>query len=142
MKVVVNKCYGGFGLSPKAIKQYLERKGKECYFYIQTEYGFHIGQEDEYKRIDNPEEEQFSILYTFTEDLGETVNDINDRDSWFYAREVDRDDEELVGVVEELGEEANGPHANLQVKDIPDGINYVIDEYDGIETIREEHRSW
>lgn len=33
MKLVVNKCHGGFGLSPIAIAEYLKLKGKECFFY-------------------------------------------------------------------------------------------------------------
>lgn len=141
MKIVVNKCYGGFGLSPKAVKRYLEQKGKECYFYKQTKYDFRDG-ENKYDKIDNPEDHQSAVVYTFTEDLGKSVNDINNKDGWFYERDVDRTDEDLVGVVEELGEDANGPHASLQIKDIPDGIDYIIDEYDGIETIREQHRTW
>ena len=35
-EVVINSCYGGFGLSPKAIKRYLELKGKECFFYLKN----------------------------------------------------------------------------------------------------------
>jgi hypothetical protein len=27
MKIVINKCYGGFGLSEEAVKLYLEKKG-------------------------------------------------------------------------------------------------------------------
>jgi hypothetical protein len=48
----------------------------------------------------------------------------------------------LVQVIEELGEEANGSHAKLEVIEIPDGVEYTIDEYDGIESIHEKHRSW
>ena len=33
MKIVINKCFGGFGLSLKAMKLYLERKGKEMFVY-------------------------------------------------------------------------------------------------------------
>lgn len=52
----------------------------------------------------------------------------------------------LVKVVEELGgghgTGASGRFANLEVVEIPDNIEYEIDEYDGIETIREKHRTW
>ena len=58
---------------------------------------------------------------------------------------LDRDNRDhplLVKVVEELGKKANGQHADLEVVEIPDDIEYEIDEYDGIETIREKHRTW
>ena len=48
----------------------------------------------------------------------------------------------LVKVIEELGEKANGWAAKLRVIDLPEGIEYEIDDYDGIETVRELHRSW
>jgi hypothetical protein len=38
MEIVLNKCYGGFGLSNIAVKEYLKRKGKQCYFYKQIKY--------------------------------------------------------------------------------------------------------
>ena len=49
----------------------------------------------------------------------------------------------LIGeVVEELGEKANGRFADLQVVEIPDGMIYDIDNYDGIEKLHESVRVW
>ena len=48
----------------------------------------------------------------------------------------------LIKVVEELGEKANGWAAKLKVVDLPEGIEYEIGDYDGIETVRELHLSW
>lgn len=56
--------------------------------------------------------------------------------------EIYRDDPNLVEVVEILGSEADGTHAQLKIVDIPDGINYTIEEYDGIEHVAEVHRTW
>jgi len=33
MKIVINKCYGGFGLSPLAIKELAKLNKKKCYFF-------------------------------------------------------------------------------------------------------------
>ncbi len=35
MKVVLNKCYGGFSLSPEGERAYLARQGKEAFFYVE-----------------------------------------------------------------------------------------------------------
>jgi hypothetical protein len=59
-----------------------------------------------------------------------------------YSRDIPRDDKTLVEIVEEWGERANGESAELSVKEIPDDVSWEIDEYDGIETIHEKHRSW
>lgn len=48
----------------------------------------------------------------------------------------------LLRVVEELGEAANGKHAELEIVEIPDGIDWEISEYDGMEKVEEVHRSW
>jgi hypothetical protein len=53
-----------------------------------------------------------------------------------------RTDPRVIQVVEHLGEESWGEHAKLRVVEIPDGISWEIDEYDGIESILEVHRSW
>jgi hypothetical protein len=53
-----------------------------------------------------------------------------------------RTDERLISVVEELGKDANGRCADLEVIEIPDDVDWFISDYDGIETIHEKHRSW
>lgn len=63
------------------------------------------------------------------------------------GRKLERHDPLLVQVVEELGpdkhrEGASGRCAQLHIVEIPDGVQYEIDEYDGMESIHEIHRSW
>lgn len=53
----------------------------------------------------------------------------------WYNRNVDRADPILVQVVEELGDEASGSFANLQIEDVPAGAKWRIDEYDGSESV-------
>lgn len=90
MKVVINTCYGGFGLSKQALKLYEERTGKK---------------------------------------------DV-------YCWDIKRNDPILIQVIEELGLKAAGGFAELKILEIPDEVNYVIEEYDGWEHIAEVHRTW
>ena len=53
-----------------------------------------------------------------------------------------RADPLLVAAVEALGEKANGKCARLCVTEIPDSIDWEIDDYDGMERIAEKHRTW
>jgi len=49
----------------------------------------------------------------------------------------------LIAAIEKVGEnKASGKLAKVRIVDIPDGVKWEIDEYDGIETIHECHRSW
>ena len=89
MKVVINKCFGGFSLSEKA-----------------------------YKELGIP------------------------WDNYGYAMNNDRANPKLVEAVEKLGDLAGGRHAWLSVVEIPDDIEWDIDEYDGMECVEEKHRSW
>lgn len=41
-----------------------------------------------------------------------------------------------------MGKKASGKCAELKVIEIPDGVDWEIDDYDGIETVHEKHRSW
>ncbi|NQW80052.1 MAG: hypothetical protein HQ445_02630 [Polaromonas sp.] len=53
-----------------------------------------------------------------------------------------RTDPHLVAIVEEMGAEASGACAGLKVVEIPDDVEWFIEEYDGLEHIAEEHRTW
>ncbi len=100
-KIVINSCFGGFGLSQKAQDMY-------CFA----------------KNI-NPGEWSKWGYYS----------DFNDRD-------LCRDDPLLIEIVEKLGEEANGDSAELRIVEIPEDVNWYIEEYDGSEWVAERHRTW
>jgi hypothetical protein len=89
MKIVINKCYGGFGLSEVA--------------------------ETRYK---------------------------NESDNNVPYWDIPRNDAILISIVEELGEDSWGTYSELEVIDIPDGVEWEVEEYDGKEWIAEVHRKW
>lgn len=145
MKVVINKCFGGYGLSVKAILEIGKRKGLTFYPYIK-DYG---KGKDVYVKCDENCRETYFVEFA-TEDNGPQVM-IDDMKGKYdfgypcfddYYGDWSRTDPDVVAVVEELGERADGSFSSLAVVDIPDGVRFTIDEYDGMETIEEVHRSW
>ena len=132
-KIVINKQHGGFGLSPKAQKRYLELIGKECYFYQHNI--------KNYTRISEDDAENKIFAVTITQDFGDEVDKIPN-DAYWSDGDLERDDPLLIQVINEFGEEANGRFACLGIIEIPDDVEWQIDEYDGWETIHEKHRSW
>lgn len=154
MKVVINKCYGGFSLSAKAVKRMAELNGKECYFFTSAmsippkftpvsieEIGnsmFWIA-----LSIPNPEDFLYSekSWHDMTMEERAAFNK-KFKDIDLDCRPENRSDPVLIQTVEELGGEANGACAKLSIVEIPDNVEYEIDEYGGIETVHEKHRSW
>ena len=90
MKIVINKCFGGFGLSEVALNRYKQETGKDQ----------------------------------------------------VYDWEIPRDDPVLVSIVEELTEDSWGAYSVLKIVEVPDGVEWEIDEYDGNEGVAEVHRTW
>ncbi len=120
MKVVINRCFGGFGISNKAFELLLQRKGIE---FQQVTANFPYGQD--------------VFLYYHKGHAGNNEHQLLDYDFCNNRSDVD-----LVAVVEELGEEANGWAAELAVVEIPDDVKWHIHEYDGLEHVAENHRTW
>ena len=139
-KVVINKCYGGFGLSLDASVEYLKRKGKDVYFY---EVDYATGVSSKMKTTKARKQSAFNTTIV-TKDLGDITNNIEmyENDAVFSYYDIERDDPDLVAVVEKLGKKANGFCAKLDVVEIPDDVEYNIEEYDGVEWIAEVHRTW
>lgn len=131
-KVVINKCYGGFGLSHKGTMRYAEIKGITLYPWLD-----HITEEVYGERaiIGNDE-----VLHHYS--ASPAIDGQYEEGSYFSDMDLPRDDPALIQLVEEMGEAANGRHAELKIVDIPRGIEYTIEEYDGIEWIAEKHRTW
>ena len=91
-KVVINACFGGFGLSDAALDEYKSRK------------------------------------------------DITDPNFYYY--DIPRDCPVLVAMIEEQGNAVDGQFAELRIVDVPDDVNWYIEEYDGLEHVAERHRTW
>jgi len=92
MKIAVNRCWGGFGVS-KAVYDELGM-GWDGYGY----------------------------------DFGEDSK---------------RSDPKLIAAIEKLGtKESSGVHAEIEIVDVPDDVEWYIHDYDGMETVREKHRTW
>ena len=133
-KVVINSCYGGFSLSHKAIKLLAEKQGKACYFFKSN-----LNGENKYELINGIPHPTEWFVHAFS------VNDPSEIDfekNHLESRPKDRADPLLVEVVEELGTEADGPHAELKIVNVPSDIKWSIQEYDGAEWVAEEHRTW
>ena len=136
MKVVINRCFGGFGLSYEAVKRYFELKGWDLYAYdVDRDRKLHVYTHDPNKPS------AFSPHYFRNSVTSLTTKDI-DKNSYWYPGNVDRSDPALIQVVEELGELANGNYAELKIVTIPDNIQWEIDDYDGKESIHELHDRW
>jgi hypothetical protein len=134
MEVVINDCYGGFGLSPFGKVEYLKRKGKVCCFYRLITKGRYE------KYTPNIKEKEYYI--TTTLDLGNVVPDFP-KDYYFDDDGIERNDTDLIHIIEEFGsEKVSGYFANLKIIEIPDDVDWDIEEYDGAEWIAEKHRVW
>jgi hypothetical protein len=114
MKIVINKKYGGFGLSEEAVLLYGDKKGLNI-----------IAQQDEKIK---------TIIHYYLDEK----KDGNQFGEW----EIERNDPVLVEVVEHLGDLANGRYSKLKVVEVPDDIKWYIHDYDGVEEVHEEHRKW
>ena len=134
MKVVINACHGGFGLSEKAVMRYAELKGL-------TVYPEGTGLFTTYWLVPEGEREDQTNFHTWSMEGQLASNNRRAKQVW-YEREIPRADPALVQVVEELGADANARFADLAVVDIPDGVAWQIEEYDGFEHVAEKHRTW
>jgi hypothetical protein len=155
MEIVVNKCFGGFSLSALGVKRLAELNGKKCYLFT-TEFkdnkSFHIPTTIE--ECDNslffsaytvPNPDEYTAASKEWHKMTDAEKDEHNRkydEISLSVRPEKRTDKLLIQVVKELGSKANGSCAKLEIIEIPDDVNWQIDEYDGLESVHEVHRSW
>lgn len=140
MKIVINQCYGGFSLSPEAALE-VHRRGGACKATPVTKYYGDADPAKPYGLNDQLAKWRAYRANGEGSDLFLTVF-TDDESAIVVTRTDDRACPVLVAVVEEMGEKANGTCANLKVIEIPDGVEWEIDDYDGMESVDEVHRSW
>lgn len=104
MKIVVNKQFGGFGLSDEAIQRYGELAGLKL------------------AQRSPPEGDAFSN-YKFWVDVGG-----GEEEELFSIYSLDRADPILVQVVEEMGPASFGRFSTLEIVDVPDEISWELED--------------
>jgi len=114
MKIVINKCFGGFGLSDAAY-DWLIKKGVPL-----------LGKDIETKE---------PAIFRWSDDTSRNKYYDNFTDN-------NRNHPLLVECVETLGNMSHGGYSDLKVVEIPDNVEWIIQEYDGYEHIAEKHRTW
>lgn len=142
MKVIINSCYGGFGLSLEVLYRSIKENIPvfECYEYgderMTRDWDSLLSKMNKkYKEFKTSNvynwlyDEKEKKMYAFKSFHGEESHKI-------------RTNPDLIKIVEEMGEKANGRCAELSIVDIPDDVDWFIDEYDGIESVHEKHRVW
>ena len=137
-KVVVNSCYGGFGINEAGMLRYAELKGIKLYpemneFRMMTYYT--VPPEQRVQPLSSDE------WLAATSEQRMAANDAYSAQTLHYA-DFDRADPMLIQVVEELGAAAADQYAEFRIADVPDDVKWTIEEYDGKEWVAEVHRTW
>jgi len=147
MFVVINVCYGGFGLSNEAILELIKMKSTTISTMLIKEYygGNNPTSKDHWQEKwerDKKAMKKIDKYFISTFGSGQLFDDDYNNYSSVYSFNGDRTHPDLIQVVKRLGDKANGHCAELKIVKIPDDVEYEISEYDGNETIEEVHRSW
>jgi hypothetical protein len=133
-KVVINNCYGGFSLSDEAKEKLLKKIG------IDIKYSFIVDIDKKIYVIDKINEDKIKKHKWIKEYPQEYVlkHKVKDEDILIYICDstLPRHMPELVEVVEELKEKANGQFSKLKIVNCNSKI-YKIFEYDGLEELIE-----
>ncbi len=139
-KVVINGTFGGFSLSYEAVMKYAELKKIKLYAFDSK--GL-MGKEEIIPINSKTEaEDLFCIHYSRKDPKTTKYKTLYSDKDYFSDRDIERDDPCLVEVVKFLGKQADGAHAKLEIVEIPDDIEWHIEEYDGNEHVAEDHRTW
>ena len=107
MRIVINKCFGGFSLSRKAMERMAELGSQEALM--------EIAEHEEWKNDGKDKYYEYNS----------------------YMRDVARNDPYLIQTVEELGEAAGGQCAELIIVEVDNRAPWYLHEYDGRESIQQ-----
>jgi hypothetical protein len=115
MKVAINVCEGGFSLSDWAFEKLIDL-------------GWQV--------TDNPNEES-DLLACHCPTREYCLSP-----KWETKKKELRTHPDIITVIEELQHDAETEFSKLKVIEIPDDINWVIEDCDGNEWVSEEHKTW
>ena len=120
MKVVINDCHGGFGLSTEAFEELIKLG------WTVTEYNESGYPKDKEALLIKSNDDRFDKYYFKLDNSDPEL----------------RKNKDLIFVIEKLGKKANGSYSDLSIIEIPDDVDFIIQDYDGAEWAAEKHRTW
>jgi len=142
-KILINTDIGLFNLSYLASQYYLELSGQNHFFYRCTGDYYEI---IDITDIDENDNGNYEFIYISLIYQGHIVAiDAFDFDSVFFPGSLDtcRDDENLIKAFEVLGDKCNTEDCKLLIIEIPNNIQYYIEQQDGCgEVVHEYHKQW
>ena len=139
-KVVINGCFGGYGLSVNGVIEVLKAKGydenslciyKEMPYNMEEQLGYRCG----YIKT-NKDDDLYLLWGISTEDYGEMFDKTSSH-KLFGESSFERTDAELISCIEKFGSEfMSDDCAALYIDEYDEeNFDYYIDEYDGSETL-------
>jgi len=113
MKIVYSPTYGGFGLSEEAVRRLRE--------------------------LENP----WAVKVKLPGETNDKMTNLIFGMGFNGCHDIPRDDQDLISIVQLMGTvAASGRFAMLKIVDIPDDVQWEVEDYDGNEWIAEKHRTW
>jgi len=155
MKVIINTCFGGFSISALCLWDLIKQKDK----------GVSISKWKE-DNVCNPDRFQNHILNAYGENIalpkgwyvnfligsfikltGKSHDLIGQRNTSltgkYHCWKGERTSPALIKLIETKGADwCGGPYTKFKIVKIPDGIEYEISDYYGMEAVHEKHRVW
>lgn len=153
MEIVINKCYGGFGVSGEALFELIKRGSKNVRSYKAHEYfdsSWEIGIKKVKREQKKPKPDWLPEGWVLN-NWGNTLFDEENEKAYNFKEYCFEEENEwkprtdtvLIQLIKEKGSKwCSGSCAKLEIVEIPDDINWEISEYDGMETVREKSREW
>jgi hypothetical protein len=121
-EVVINKCYGGFGLSLETTLWIWKNRGKVEAIPLKEYYGNTISAKSHLELwrsyLARKDKKDSCYIDVFTPDEKNVL----------ISCDIPRDDPVLLTCIKRMGERANGSCAKLKIVEIPEGTEYTIEE--------------
>jgi len=134
IKIAINKCFGGFHLSQKAVKWLYKHGDKHITKVPKKDFI----KDDDPLLLMKSEKEFFDwLVVPLIKEKGKEYVLLDQHVAHKY-----RTCPLLIRCIETLGEEANCKFSKLKIVEVPAAVEWEIQEYDGVEWVAEKHRTW
>ena len=109
-------------------------------YIFQEQYGFIGNYLNKIQIFQYPTEKKSLFFGPSYYEAGHSGNDDHYLSEYKFCQ--DRSDPDLIAVIEEFKERTNSWASEIAIVEVPDDVKWHIHEYDGLEHVAENHRTW